>query len=1195
MLKKYLVLICLSFLAIHASCGNGRENDGKIDTLPINAKPKEFLFERSQPAIKILTRDRQVADPLADAMGILGLTASDLVRPLYYEEGYIMLAPLAVVDRVARSPFMLKSWADETSRALKKSAQAGLLTLALESLKIIDGYSESSPHFGYRFDHALGVEDAYRQLCQNFNHEVLTEQLQEIKNAGFNQQFDLRLGQLLQTIGKVAETVDEAFSDLSPEEVSRLTEHPEKYFYPDGINFNFLTAPTHEQVEIVSIARRIQYPRLVFALLSLCSEIDEFSRYLTQIVSSNSASPVFFIDGKEHNGTVLNLPSPIGNIVILGQGDDSYTGAAALLIDLGGNDSYFSEGGTGLIVQNRVSVIIDAGGNDQYADADGRFAQGAGIAGIRIQSDLSGDDRYIAGDMSQGCGMFGFGILSDGEGNDTYQMGLMGQGFGLFGMGILVDSNGNDRYIIDGLGQGAGSTMGFGGLCDLSGDDEYTAGGDASHQGRLKADDWAHAQGVGLSVRSPDWRRNFSIYGGVGFLTDGAGNDTYHCSKGNCMGTGYFMSVGALVDDSGNDRYDPEDGNGMGFAVHLASGILIDREGNDTYIAKNDSGGVGADRSVGMLADYKGDDLYGPRLSHQDLNAADNRVTSSSTDPKFIVKTEAGLPYTSYASASRPKGLGFLLDYDGDDHYFARREERSASCAAVIPPADPRNWSHALLLDLGGNDDYYPLNRDNNSYHIDVAHGLFYDIDYQGDKNSIKSDVKFQPFDIHSLPLTCRNAPKYSPSLEKESIHLNQSDSFHRFATVGRLMRAGPDIIDDLIDTLQSSREGNVNLSLMESLNYYILRKEMTRSRARHFMELINACDPAVRIYAARTLGWWDVKYADTTIVSALKDPVPEVRSQIIWALGRIGNLNHLRVLGDTFAIETSQSCKRAVTKAFQEILFRNDLDAIRAKPDALNTLLKWSGDPDSIVRLDAVSGMGRIRLGAEGIQALIDALNDPDVYVVRAAAKALAFNGRKEGLPVLIETLKFPSIDTGEHYDHELVKDLAFFCGTDFPGEIRYEYKTWKEWWSENGPEVDINENLAIMKMIETAFAQEDVNEGLRILDKLLSAHPGNKVIKLRYVRFCQDWITYRLMTKETIDRETLEICLRLQKKIVALAPKEPLGLSVLASFYARLSNFDDAVAVMKTAHQLDPGNLKYQSALKYYQSLKKSRSNGN
>ena len=152
MVKKYLILVCLSFLAIHASCSDGRENDGKIDKPSMGEKPQEYLFERSQPATKILTQDRQVAEPLADAMGILELSAKDLVRPLYHEEGYIMLARHAVVDRVASSPFTLKSWADETSQVLKNSAGAGLLALALESLKIIDGYGEGLPQVGYRFD-----------------------------------------------------------------------------------------------------------------------------------------------------------------------------------------------------------------------------------------------------------------------------------------------------------------------------------------------------------------------------------------------------------------------------------------------------------------------------------------------------------------------------------------------------------------------------------------------------------------------------------------------------------------------------------------------------------------------------------------------------------------------------------------------------------------------------------------------------------------------------------------------------------------------------------------------------------------------------------------------------------------------------------------------------------------------------------
>ena len=81
--------------------------------------------------------------------------------------------------------------------------------------------------------------------------------------------------------------------------MSRLLKNA-KYFYPDGLNFNFLTAPTHEQVKIVSIARRIQYPKLIFALLALCSEIEEFSRYLTLVVSNKYPNSGIFAESRKN-------------------------------------------------------------------------------------------------------------------------------------------------------------------------------------------------------------------------------------------------------------------------------------------------------------------------------------------------------------------------------------------------------------------------------------------------------------------------------------------------------------------------------------------------------------------------------------------------------------------------------------------------------------------------------------------------------------------------------------------------------------------------------------------------------------------------------------------------------------------------------------------------------------------------------
>ncbi|MEN8807189.1 MAG: HEAT repeat domain-containing protein [Desulfobacterales bacterium] len=1131
-------------------------------------------------------------NPLKDALGLLQLSENDLTRRPAYEEGYIMLAQLPLIDHLSRSPFGLQRWADEISHDLQNSASKSLDDTLAVIVDVLGGSVSGDHVFENQRQCNVDTLEAYRYLFKTFGQAPGTSELKYLKEAGFTPGFDRCLGALIHGFADAAKIAIEAYSDLSPQEIDFLTSSPQRFFYPHGSQFNFLTASTHTQVEVVAIVRKIKFDRLFDAFSQLAAALDTFAHYLSGGSQGTSPVPRFYRDDQIRSGTVLSLPSPVGDIVILGQDDNNFHGSAALIVDLGGNDRYTGSIGSGQTQTGRVSILVDIAGNDTYGDQKERLTQGVGVASIGILADLAGDDHYIAGDMSQGCGIYGIGVQLDSHGNDIYEMGLMGQGFGVFGVGLLADRKGSDRYVISGMGQGVGSTMGFGGLIDSDGDDDYRAEWHPE-KGALRPDNWSHAQGVGISIRSPDWRREFSLYGGVGFLSDGAGNDTYYCSGGNCMGAGYFMSVGSLVDHSGNDRYVPKNGNGMGFAVHLASGILIDKDGNDQYIAKKDSGGVGADRSIGLLADYQGNDLYGPFLSTTAVTANEGDRGADADQSVYFKSTENDLAVSSYASASRSRGLGLLLDYNGDDRYFAQRGIRSASCGAVVPPPDPHNWSHALLIDLGGTDAYFPTDRQNNSYQIDLDHGLSYDVDLHGYKNTNGENAPETTGDSHAS-LTLQAASLPTPITE-ELYQLAGKDNYDRFESVGRLMRSKPVIIDAIIDTLKSSLDEKLNRSLVEVLNHFILQKEMNRSRAQNFESLLKARDRDIRIYAARTLGWWGVSSSAEAMIRNVNDSDPVVRSHVIWAIGMLGRLEDLKILREATLFETSQRCKREATRAFSEILSKNRIDDITSRREVQETLLMWMGDPDPILRRDAAMGLRFIGPGTAGIQALINSLKDDDVYVKRASAKSLAFLGQKEGIPVLIDTLTFPSIDTAEHYDQELVKDLAFFCGTDFPGETRYEHKHWKEWWARNGHAVDINENLAIMRKIEAAFTQEDENEGLRILDELQAEHPKNTVIKFRYKRYCQDWITYRLLTQESINRNTLERCLRLQKKIVGIEPGDPQARTTLAGFYARLSRFDEAVTTMEIAAKLDPDNPAYEKTLMHYQTLRGSRLPGN
>ena len=1168
-----------------------------------NDKPNFQISEQNSSPIHTADRQSEAPDaarmsargplaknesPISDALRLLNLDRNDLRRRPAFEEGYNMLAGLPLIDQLAQSPFILQSWADEVSHKLQGAAPNRLAETFAVGVAALGGGVSVSQTGVTAYPANPDLINACRYIYRKFGRHIPEKTALELKNIGFTADFDRQLGRLIYRLADAAALTADAYSRLSSEEREYLSASPERFFFPAGGIFQFLTAPTHTQVDMVSMARKIRFNQLFGAFSRVSAAVDEFIRFANDGPVGPASAKKYFADARAPSGVILSLPSPIGDIVLLGQDDNIFNGHAALVVDLGGDDRYAGPVGAGAPDTRPVSILIDISGNDTYANEKARQGQGVGVASIGVVADLAGDDHYLAGDMSQGCGMFGVGLLLDAKGDDVYEMGLMGQGFGLFGVGLLMDLMGNDRYDINGMGQGAGSTMGFGGLIDPQGDDDYRA---QWHPARstLQPDDWSHAQGVGISVRSPNWHRNFSLYGGIGFLSDGAGDDTYRCSAGNCMGAGYFMSVGSLVDHSGNDRYYPENGNGMGFAVHLASGILIDREGDDQYFAKFDSGGVGADHAVGMLVDVRGDDRYGPLL---DTAAERSRAgeTADVTDPTaFWAKAENELAVSSYGSASRSKGLGILLDYTGNDQYFAQRNLRSASCGAVVPPPDPRHWSHALLLDLAGSDTYFPSGRKNDSFHIDLDHGLCYDIEQPGYVNTVAlpatSTVDDNPekgtFPESSIPARLKN----------EIDSLAGKDNFARFESVGRLIQANPKVIDAMIDVLGSSEDDALNLSLVEVLSAFILRKEMNRSRSRHFESLLQARDPKVRIYAAHTLGWWSVTSSAAAMIDALNDPNQEVRSRVIWALGRIGRIEDLKSLRDQTLPQASLECKRAATGAFHEILSKSPITDKDIRGEELATLLKWMSDPDPIVRRDATRSLGLLSPEADSIQALLNSLKDEDIYVQRAAAISLAMLGRKEGIPVLIDSLRFPSIDTTAHYDQELVKDLAFFCGTDFPGQMRYDVETWEMWWAMNGHQVDLLQNLVIKKKIETAFALEDGHQGLQILEELLNDHPRNPVVKYRTKKYLQDWITFGLLAQKRIARDTLEKCLLLQKKIIELDPVDPSGRFALAGFYARLSQFDDAAAVMQTAIQLDPGNLKYHKAFDYYTSLRPSR----
>jgi len=349
-------------------------------------------------------------------------------------------------------------------------------------------------------------------------------------------------------------------------------------------------------------------------------------------------------------------------IVIGGLGSDVYRGNYDLIIDPGGNDSYYLSYDP---LHPHATIVADFSGDDVYA-AETDFALACGAFSMSLLIDYEGDDIYRGGSFSLGAGYFGVGILWDKEGNDSYIGDTFTQGAGTFGLGLLIDSDGSDTYSGNLFCQGFGFVNGVGGIIDNDGNDNYIVQPKYGDYIRYEDHYISLSQGFGYGIRP--W-----LSGGWGFIFDYSGNDNY-VSDIFGQGASYWWSLGMLYDGSGNDQYISHQ-YAQGNGTHMSLGILRDDAGNDIYRAYGVSQGCGHDYSLGWLQDRGGDDLYATYdLGHGagQANGMGLLTDLTGNDRYYVVlkrNTQGyGNPRRDYGS------IGIFLDLDGDDRYDGNGE-----------------------------------------------------------------------------------------------------------------------------------------------------------------------------------------------------------------------------------------------------------------------------------------------------------------------------------------------------------------------------------------------------------------------------------------------------------------------------------------------------------------------------------------
>lgn len=356
----------------------------------------------------------------------------------------------------------------------------------------------------------------------------------------------------------------------------------------------------------------------------------------------------------------IEIESSLGRVVLGGKGSQKYETGAALIIDLGGDDTYERAGCADGIAGLPFSVVIDLDGNDRHRDA------GSGICGVGVAWDQSGDDRYETAHASLGCGLFGVGILVDVAGNDRYSSDTLSQGAAAFGYGLLLDCAGDDRYAVALLGQGYAGVNGYGVLCDWRGNDRYFAGGKYPDYDRHPDRTLSLSQGFSMGSRP-------FAPGGLGVLFDGAGDDRYECDIFG-QGTSYWYSCGVLIDRGGNDSYKAYQ-YAQGTGIHLSVGILKDNGGNDAYFCRQGLAQAGChDFAVGLLWDGGGNDSYRAESSSQGsgINNAVGILYDAAGDDRYSVRDVKNGQGQGSGGVAPRRGIGsvgVLLDMAGRDRY----------------------------------------------------------------------------------------------------------------------------------------------------------------------------------------------------------------------------------------------------------------------------------------------------------------------------------------------------------------------------------------------------------------------------------------------------------------------------------------------------------------------------------------------
>ncbi len=619
-------------------------------------------------------------------------------------------------------------------------------------------------------------------------------------------------------------------------------------------------------------------------------------------------------------------------------------------------------------------------GNNLFAGD--KFVQGAGILGVGILANFGGSNTYKAKSFSQAAAFLGIGIVMDMGGGSDYQIGYFGQSAALFGASLLWNQQGECLYFSrDGMSQGASSTLGCAFLADGAGGSVFVLGS-CENGGDDRS--MGIGQGGSVGVRYDPWKGNPSFYGGLSFLYTGGGKNRY---KGGwySQGSAYFLGAGLLV-DKGKEAIFSAEVDSQGQGLHLSCGCLLRSGGSSRFDSGFGSQGVAGDRSAAWLIHEGG--------------------------PASFIGGEQTI-----GSARKPKAIGVLLNFGEKSSFLFGK----LSSASIEFPRSPLEWPKALFLSAGQggrfskHEDSYER-CDNCQWGIS-PHSLGF---------NLSGGSAFTYAQLFSkLPQRPRIDFDFDPVFG-----WRENTAFRPLKVASTKQELDSQVANILISGYDERRR------LYECLDLYrFLGKKEDIDLSPLLGDLANA--PVDRFnYAA--LWALNDKKTETAPVVALALGQSEIASpysekMAIRLIGELGSEDEISVLEKVLDRKTTEENQalavyflaKAGSQRFIPALQRSEETGSEEMRFALAAGLKESPLP-------------------EALDLLIPLLGDPSFYVRRRAALSALSLRYKPAIQVLLDTLKYRTLDTTENYGDNLFRELADYVGVDFG----IDRQAWKRWW---------------------------------------------------------------------------------------------------------------------------------------------------